>query len=136
MYQKITLLGNSSQVEEKRNAKGNLFLRFGLAVQTSAQGPTTWHNCIVSGPFAETMKDKLAKGQKLFVEGTPTQRKDPKTNITYHNVMVETCRIVHDPNRVKPADANTPAPQQQASQGSIPDSPSNNGDNFDDDIPF
>jgi len=136
MFQEITLVGHASEIEERTNKSGKLFLRFGVGVQESKAAPTTWHNCIVSGKFAEVMKDKLSKGQLLFIKGTPTQRKDKESGRVYHNVMVEKCRILRD-SRNNAEEQKDQASQEASAQ--VPGPNQANSDNFssgDDDIPF
>lgn len=117
MYQRTVAIGRISEPETRENRNRNLFIRFGLAVQEKKGDDTTWLNCIIGGKFAEVMADKLTKGQTVFIDGRISVRKSNDT--TYTNIMVDTCRILRDPN----ADGGRkPEPQPE--------------DDFDDDIPF
>tara|TARA_R110000796_G_scaffold28962_4_gene78836 strand:+ start:18211 stop:18492 length:282 start_codon:yes stop_codon:yes gene_type:complete len=46
--------------------------------------------------FAEVMKDRLKRGQLVFVEGELSFRKADNGTV-YTNLMVDTCRILRDP---------------------------------------
>lgn|SRR5690554_2864479 len=118
MYQKLVAIGSISEPESRHNPNGNLFIRFGVAVREKKDDDPTWLNCIIGGKFAEVMQDKLTKGQLVFIEGRLTVRK--KGDQTYTNIMVDTCRILRDPNVEGSNRKPAPAPE----------------DDFDDDIPF
>lgn len=116
MYQKLVAIGRISEPESRKNGNGNLFIRFGLAVQEGKEDEPTWLNCILGGKFAEVMEDKLSRGQLIFVEGRLSVRKNGET--TYTNIMVDTLRILRDPN----SEGRRPEPEEE--------------EEFADDIPF
>lgn len=120
MYQRFIATGRISEPEARENATGNLFLRFGIAIQRKKDDKPIWFNCILLGSFAETMQDKLAKGQLVLVEGEFSERehKDKK----YLNLMVNFCRILRNPS--SDSNSNTAAANEPSEE------------DFEDDIPF
>lgn len=153
MYADLTLVGRISAPESKANAKGNLFIRVGLAVQPSKDAETTWFNLILSGKFAEVMQHKLQKGQMIFAKAHPVTSKDANGK-AYINWYVDTLRIVGDngTSETFQTPAQTQAPQsqgnayQQHAAGSsagyqqtppVATAPTNSfGDEWDEDVPF
>lgn len=136
MFQKLTVVGRISQPETKANAKGNLFVKFGLATQTSKDSDTVWFNIIVSGKFAEIMSTRLQKGQTVFCEAHATQNKG-SDGAVYTNWFADTLRIVGDNSHA----ASASAPQQFAAPAPVAGQPAtaNNQaytENYDDDVPF
>jgi|GEM_PF-2215798 len=121
MYQKTYAIGRISDPETRENRNGNMFVRFGLAVQEKKDDDPTWLNCILGGRFAEVMSDRLAKGQLIFVEGRLSVRKgkdNEGVERTYTNLMVDTARILRDPS-----DAGNGRREEEQ-------------EDYDDDIPF
>ncbi|MDQ3015920.1 MAG: single-stranded DNA-binding protein [Bacteroidota bacterium] len=74
---RVQLLGFLGQeVELRELAQGKKLARISMATsefRRTAEGEpekiTTWHNLVAWGPIAETMKEILHKGTKVFVEG-------------------------------------------------------------------
>jgi|SRR5699024_665295 len=110
MFHKLTALGRISKPEARQNASGNLFLRFGLAVNKKVKGEevTHWHNCILSGRLAEVMEPMLESGMTLLVEGEPSVRK-AEDGREFHNVFVSTLRIASNGNGNGNANSQQPA---------------------------
>lgn len=121
MFQKYIGIGFISAPEARKNSNNRLFIRFGMAIQERQNDPTTWMNCIIGGPFAEVMADKLKKGQLVFVEGKLSVREQDGEK--YTNVLVDTCRILRDPS------FENGGQRKQASEHT-------SDDDFEDDIPF
>lgn len=74
---RVTLLGHLGQdVELRELAEGRKLARLSLATSEYRKGTdgqpeytTTWHNLTAWGQIAESMSEKLRKGNKVMVEG-------------------------------------------------------------------
>ena len=70
---KVTLLGNVGKDPEIRFASsGTQVATFSLATQRKVKENTTtqWHNCVCFGKLAEIVQQYVAKGSKIYAEGT------------------------------------------------------------------
>lgn len=72
----VELLGNVGKDPEYKDVNGQGLLKFSLATPDGYkdkdgkwQDVTDWHNVVVWGRMAETLRQYIAKGSKLFVEG-------------------------------------------------------------------
>jgi len=97
MYQKIILVGRTTEIKETTSQAGNKVVSFGLAVQPNMNSKTEWFNCSIIGKFAETMAPILGKGQLVFVEAqaSTNEGSDGRKYTTY---FVSTLRVLNDPN--------------------------------------
>ena len=96
MWGKTIQIGHIGEPEARTNDKGNTYVRFGINMAKKAGADPMWLNCILGGRFAEVMKDRLMRGQLVFVEGELSFRKADNGTV-YTNLMVDTCRILRDP---------------------------------------
>lgn len=136
MFQKLTIVGRITQPEIKANAKGTMFIKMGIATQSSKDADTVWFNVILSGKFAEVMSSRLQKGQTVFCEAHATQNKG-NDGQTYTNWFVDTLRIVNDGSNTS---ANAHNQQNAAPAAQAPGQPATANPSFtetyDDDLPF
>ena len=97
MYQKVILIGRTTEIKKATSQAGNTVVSFGLAVQPSKDSKTEWFNCSLVGKFADTIANILNKGQLVFVEAqaSTSEGSDGKKYTTY---FVSTLRILNDPN--------------------------------------
>lgn len=89
-------IGHIGEPEVRSNDKGKTYVRFGINMAKKSADEPMWLNCIIGGRFAEVMKDRLMRGQLVFVEGELSFRK-ANNGTVYTNLMVDTCRILRDP---------------------------------------
>ena len=96
MWGQILQIGHIGEPEVRTNGNGKTYVRFGINMAKKAGDDPMWLNCILGGRFAEVMKDRLKRGQLVFVEGELSFRKADNGTV-YTNLMVDTCRILRDP---------------------------------------
>lgn len=95
MHQETLLIGRIAQPEIRTAKSGATVLSFGLAT-TSGNGEsqtTEWFNCSIVGKFADTMKDKLQKGQLVFAK-THASTSKGNNGVSYTTHFVDTLRIL------------------------------------------
>lgn len=138
---KVILIGRLGKDPDlKYTSGGSAVANFTLATNRSWKGQddqkqeeTTWHNIVVWGRQAEVIKEYLAKGRQVYLEGRIANRSydDKEGNKRYiSEVVVEQFRFLGDRGDTgsgkrsdgPPPDAPPPPP------------PANAGD--DDDLPF
>ena len=143
---KVMLIGNLGNDPEIRYIKsGNAVVNLSIATsesRKSASGDwedhTEWHKVVMWGKLAETCKDYLRKGSKVFIEGrlqtNSWEDKDGKKN--YTTEVVGAYMVMLDPKG-----SNQPA--SESSSGGYSGAPSNNAPqppanmpNQEDDLPF
>ncbi|MGK0547911.1 single-stranded DNA-binding protein [Halomonas cupida] len=96
MWGKTIQIGHIGEPEVRANGNGKTYVRFGINMAKKPTDEAMWLNCIIGGRFAEVMKDRLMRGQLVFVEGALSFRKADNGTV-YTNLMVDTCRILRDP---------------------------------------
>lgn len=111
---KVTLLGAVGKDPETRyTASGMAVASFSLATSTKQKDKdeiTMWHNCVAFGKLAEIVSQYIAKGAKLYLEGTiqyQEYEKDGEKRLT-------TKIVVNDISMLSPASGNG---NQTANQG-------------------
>jgi len=109
------------------------------------QERTEWHKVQFNGRLAEVAAQYLHKGSKVYVEGSLRTRKwqDKDTGADRYatDIMARSMQMLdsreggHQNNQPQAAAPQAP-PAQQAPPQAPQQAPSNNFDDFDDDIPF
>jgi single stranded DNA-binding protein len=105
---KIMLIGCLGD-NPKINVTNGLMLYFSLATSFLSKGNKyiTWHNILIYGKLAEIMKDKLFKGQKIYIEGEIRyNKKDDNINKFVH-VFTKKISILKKKIDHKNSDAST-----------------------------
>ena len=138
---RVELSGNLTRDPELSVTRsGRSLLKFGLAVneKNGERERVNFFDCVVWGPYGETMQRFLAKGQRVAVAGSLHYESwnDPKTGYKRSRVEVY----------VRAIDTLGPAPQKAASEypegaqiplaavpPRVPDPPQ---DLYDEEIPF
>ena len=137
---KAILSGRLGQDPELRyTPSGRAVCSFSLATSerwTDQEGQknesTTWHNIVVWGKQAETMKEYLRKGREVYIEGRIDNRSyEDKEGIKRYRseVIVQRFQFIGS----KQDQGGSAPPQPSESQ--VP-SPSSGGGADDDDLPF
>ena len=97
---------------------------------------TEWHRITAFGKRAEIIGQYLKKGSKAYFEGKLRTREWEKDGVKRYTTEI----VVNDMMMLdgRPANAGVTPPAQPQQGGFAPQAqqPSNNFDNFDDDIPF
>jgi len=142
---KAIIIGNLGKDPEIRYMQdGKACANFSIATSESWKDKTTgekkekteWHNISMFGRLAEIAGEYLKKGSKVYIEGKLQTRKwqDKDGNDRYTTeVVARELQMLDGRGSGSPAPAQqqaTPA-QQQAEPKTF-----DNGDDFDDDIPF
>ena len=137
---KAILLGNLGRDPELRyTPSGKAVATFSLATTERWSGQdgqknesTTWHNIVVWGKQAEVMKEYLAKGRQVYIEGRIVNRSydDKDGNKKYISEIV-----VQNFSFVGSRGDNAGAPRDQSSTAP-PDIAPPPGGGDDDDLPF
>jgi len=137
---KVILIGRLGKDPElKYTPGGQAVANFSLATNRSWKGTdgqrkesTTWHNIVVWGKQAETIKEYLSKGREVYIEGRIDNRSydDKEGNKRYiSEVVVENFRFIGSRSDMPNSEpASTPSGEQAPS----PDS----GGGDDEDLPF
>lgn len=119
---KVILLGRlGKEPELTYTPSGSAVCKFSLATTEKYKGKdgnkhenTTWHNIVVWGKQAEILKEYLAKGRELYIEGRIDNRsyesKGEKKYIT--EIVVEDFTLIGGRVGAK-ADEYTPAPKNE-----------------------
>lgn len=68
-YNKITLIGNAYSAPELKEGKGRKYATFELAVANLKEKITVFE-VVLFGQVAESAAKAVAKGKRVFVEGT------------------------------------------------------------------
>jgi|26BtaG_2_1085354.scaffolds.fasta_scaffold13484_3 single-strand DNA-binding protein len=105
MHGKTFQIGHIGQPEVRQNGNGKTYVRFGVNMAKKPTDEPMWLNCILGGRFAEVMKDRLMRGQLVFVEGQLSMRKADNGTV-YTNLMVDVCRIMRDPRSAANGNGN------------------------------
>lgn len=128
----LTIAGQLGKDPELRNLNdGTPILSFSVADNQGRDKPTIWWNCSIFGKRAESMHQYLAKGTKVTVCGSVTERewKDKEGNprksmdVRVNEIALQSRQ---DQTRETP-NARKPAPPQNGGSGF---------DDMDDDLPF
>ncbi len=139
---KAILIGNLGKDPElKYTPAGKAVTTFSLATSekwTSQDGTknesTTWHNIVAWGRQAEVIKEYLAKGRQVYIEGRIQNRSydDKDGNKRYiSEVVVQSFQFIGG----RGGGENASAPNASGSSGP-PDSPPPPASGGDDDLPF
>ncbi len=139
---KVILLGNLGKDPDLRyTPSGKAVATFSLATNerwTSQDGQkqenTTWHNIVAWGKQAETMKEYLAKGQQVYIEGRIANRsyEDKEGNKKYvSEVVVQQFSFIGSKGSSGNGGGETAAAESTAE--TAPDAGSGQSD---DDLPF
>ena len=75
MWGQTLQIGHIGEPEVRTNGNGKTYVRFGINMAKKSGDEPMWLNCILGGRFAEVMKDRLKRGQLVFVEGELSFRK-------------------------------------------------------------
>lgn len=100
--------------------------------QGQMQEQTEWHRIVFYGKLAETAGKYLAKGSRVFVEGSIHTRKwqDKQTGQDKYSTEIKGASM-------QMLDGKQEGGQKQHQEAQAPQAPANrSGDDFDDDIPF
>lgn len=109
MYQKVILVGRTTETKRATSQAGNTVLSFGLAVQPSKDSKTEWFNVSIVGKFADTMSSILNKGQLVFVEAQASTS-EGKNGRKYTTYFASTVRVLNDPNHSNASPSGEDAP--------------------------
>lgn len=140
---KVILIGRLGKDPElKYTPNGHAVANFSLATNRSWKGQdgqrqesTTWHNIVVWGKQAETMKEYLTKGREVYIEGRIDNRSyEDKEGVKKYmsEVVVEQFRFIGGRGDQPEAPAGSSAPEAS----SAPAPPASGGASEDDDLPF
>lgn len=141
---KAILLGNLGKDPELRyTSGGKAVTSFSLATSERWTGQdgqknesTTWHNIVAWGRQAEVMKEYLAKGQQVYIEGRISNRSydDKEGNKKYiSEVVVQSFSFVGSRGASSGSGPATPSGDNSEPVPSEPPAGSAGGD---DDLPF
>lgn len=132
---KITLIGAVGQDPETRfTAAGLAVTNFSLATSEKRKDKeevTQWHNCVAFGKLAEIVQQYVAKGSKIYVDGTLQYQVVDKEGVTTKYAKI----IVNDLSMLSSSKEGQAKGAQKASSRAPASNPSQMED-FDDDIPF
>ena len=137
---KVILIGRLGKDPElKYTPGGQAVANFSLATNRTWKGSdgqrkesTTWHNIVVWGKQAETIKEYLSKGREIYIEGRIDNRSydDKDGNKRYiSEVVVENFRFIGSRGDMPTGD---PTPMPSGADAPVPD----NGGGDDEDLPF
>ena len=139
---KAILLGNVGKDPEiKSTGGGTLVANLSLATTSRRkdkdgnwQDVTTWHNLVAFGRTAEIIRDYVAKGSKLFIEGETQNRSwDGKDGQKHYRTEV----IVNDLSLLSEKTNAAPRPEAKPTAERLAEPWRDaNGEITDDDIPF
>jgi len=136
---KVILIGNLGKDPELRYTPGGKAVAsFSLATSerwTNQEGQkqenTTWHNIVAWGKQAEVMKEYLAKGRQVYIEGRISNRSydDKEGNKKYiSEVVVQNFTFLGSRDAGNKG-APSPAPEEAAAHETAPP-------DAEDDLPF
>ncbi len=135
---KVILIGNLGKDPDLRYTPGGKAVAsFSLATSERWTGQdgqkqenTTWHNIVAWGKQAEVMKEYLAKGKQVYIEGRIANRSydDKEGNKKYiSEVVVQNFTFLGSKDSGSRA-TSSPAPEEAVHQTTPPDA--------EDDLPF
>lgn len=133
---KVTLLGNVGKDPEVRFASsGTQVANFSLATQRKVKENVTtqWHNCVCFGKLAEIVQQYVAKGSKLYAEGTIDYSQYESEGVTKYVTKIivnEISLLSGDKNNQSSSDNRQTEHDNGSKQASSSDS------FLDDDMPF
>ena len=141
---KAILIGRLGKDPELRyTPSGKAVASFSLATSerwTSQDGQkqesTTWHNIVVWGKQAEVMKEYLAKGRQVYLEGRISNRSydDKEGNKKYiSEIVVQSFQFIGDRGGSSGGDSSSGSYNPPPSD--MPSGPEQSGGD-DDDLPF
>jgi len=141
---KVLLIGNlGADPEIKYSANGNAIANLRLATTEGRKNRdgewedvTEWHKVVIFGKLAETCKDYLRKGSKIFIEGRiqTNSWEDQSGQKRYSTEVVGYSLLMLDS---RSQDSSGGPPQRQGGQSSFNASqPPSNIPAADDDLPF
>jgi single-strand DNA-binding protein len=147
-YSKVILIGNLGKEPNLRSTpSGKSVTDFSMATSErykdrsgAQQEKTTWWRVTVWGATAENAAKYLAKGRKVYVEGTPTLEEYTDRDGKVHHYLAVRANVLKylgsNSSAVSPAPADRPAQGTQHKQQ--PTQQSLNLDDFmdDNDAPF
>ena len=142
---KVMLIGNlGADPEIKYSANGNAIANLRLATTESRKNRdgewedvTEWHKVVIFGKLAETCKDYLRKGSKIYIEGRiqTNSWEDQSGQKRYSTEVVGFTLLMLDSKNQDTSGG--PPPQRQGGQSSFSASqPPSNIPAADDDLPF
>ena len=143
---KVMLIGNlGSDPEIKYLPKGTAIANLRLATSESRknsdgewQDSTEWHRVVMYGRQAETCKDYLKKGSKVFIEGRIQTRSwdDQSGQRHYMTEIVGNFLIMLDPRSQDAASSDQSRQKTQNHDDAGQDSQPSDVPQTDDDLPF
>jgi single-strand DNA-binding protein len=151
---KVILVGNLGHTPELRMIAGSNMAVSNNSLATSEtwkdknsgqqQERTEWHRIVFFGRQAEIICEYGQKGQQIYIEGAlrtrKTTSKKTQTEISITEIIVDNLQLLGGRNSDTPRTDNrygiaNSAPAGTHNENSNPPPP-NNGDDFNDDIPF
>ena len=143
---KVMLIGNlGSDPEIKYLPKGTAIANLRLATSESRknsdgewQDSTEWHRVVMYGRQAETCKDYLKKGSKVFIEGRIQTRSwdDQSGQRHYSTEIIGNFMIMLDPRSKDAASSGQSRHDTQHNVDAGQDSQPSDVPQADDDLPF
>ncbi len=81
-YNRVVLMGHVGGAPDVRvTASGRPVVKFGLATNRAWKGPddawreeTDWHKIVMFNPLADRVRERIARGDLVFVEGRLSRR--------------------------------------------------------------
>jgi single-strand DNA-binding protein len=136
---KVILIGNLGKDPDLRYTPGGKAVAsFSLATSerwTNQEGQkqenTTWHNIVAWGKQAEVMKEYLAKGKQVYIEGRISNRSydDKEGNKKYiSEVVVQNFSFIGSKDSGSSGGSSRPVPEEASAQTAPADA--------EDDLPF
>ena len=106
---KVIIIGNVGQDPEIKTTKGGMEIaNFSVATQKNSvdKKETVWHNCVAFGKIADIIGKYVAKGSKLYLEGTLdyskwTDKRDVERTVT--KIIVNQVQFLSSRSDEKPA---------------------------------
>ena len=121
---KVMLIGNLTRDPEVRyTANGSAVATFGIATNRSwknqdgeVQESTEFHNIVAWGKLAEICQQLLAKGRKVYIEGSLTTRNwEDEAGVTHYKTEIRVSDlIILDNKRTDGATGETSADSAEA----------------------
>jgi len=144
---KVILIGRlGADPEIKYSPAGTAIANFNLATSENRKNPdgdweekTEWHRVVMFGKQAETCKDYLHKGNRIYLEGRLQTRSwdDQGGKKNYMTEVVGNTMMMLDQKGQEGA-VDAPGPKGKASSGgrATPEPPASDFPEGDDDLPF
>lgn len=127
---KVFILGNLGKDPElKFTDSGKAVCNFSVATSERWKGEdgekhenTTWHNVVVWGKMAETIKEFFSKGKEIFIEGRINNRSynDKDGNTKYVSEIVASSFSFTSSKSDQPSDGKVKGMAQSAKDDDLP----------------